>query len=135
MAHNLTLAAASTNALADALAVLCDGGTLNVYDGSQPADPDTAVTDQTLLVTCTFASPAFSAASGGVATAHAIAEDDAADASGTAVWFRVLDSSGDPVMDGSVGVGSGYDCNVGSTAVTAGAPFPIASMTITMPAA
>lgn len=133
MAHNVTLAAATANAMANAVAALCDGGTLKVYDGAQPAGPDTAVTSQTLLATCAFANPAFSAAVAGVATAHAITQDASADASGTASWFRVLDSSGQPVLDGTIGVGSGFDCDVASTAVTAGAAFPITSMTITAP--
>lgn len=133
MAHNLTLAALTANAIADAVAALCDGGTVNLYDGAQPATADTAVVLQTLLATCTFANPAFSAAAAGVATAHAITQDAAADATGTAAWFRVLDSTGAAVMDGTVGVGASFDCNVVSTAVTLGDPFPIASMTITAP--
>jgi len=133
MAHSVTLAAATANAIADAVAALCDGGTVNLYDGAQPAGPDTAVSTQTLLATCTFATPAFLASVVGVATAHAITQDASADSNGTAAWFRVLDASADPVMDGSVGVGSGFDCNVVSTTVTAGAAFPIASMTITAP--
>ena len=133
MAHNIVLAATTANAIADAVAALCDGGTVNIYDGTQPATADTAVSTQTLLATCTFANPAFSAAVAGVATAHAIAQDASADASGTAAWFRVLSLAGDPVMDGTVGVGSGFDCDVVTTAVTAGDPFPITSMTITAP--
>lgn len=135
MAHALALAATTADAIADAVAALCDGGTVKVYDGTKPATADTAVSTQTLLATCTFASPAFSAAAAGVAAAHAITQDASADANGTASWFRVLDSTGAAVMDGTVGVGSGFDCNVVSTTVTAGAAFPIASMTITAPLA
>lgn len=133
--HNVQLAAESANAIADAVAARCSGGSIKVYDGAQPATGDTAVTTQTLLATCTFGTPAFAAAVAGVATANAITEDASADASGTASWFRVLDSSGNPVMDGTVGVGSGFDCDVVSTAVVAGAAFPINAMTITAPVA
>lgn len=133
--HNVQLAAASANAIADAVAARCSGGSIKVYDGAQPATGDTAVTTQTLLATCTFGTPAFAAAVAGVATANAITQDASADASGTASWFRVLDSSGNPVMDGTVGVGSGFDCDVVSTAVVAGAAFPINAMTITAPVA
>lgn len=131
MAHNVTLAADTASAIADAVAARCDGGTVKVYDGAQPATADTAVDTQTLLATCTFANPAFSSAVAGVATAHAITQDASADASGTAAWFRVLSLAGAAVMDGTVGVGTNFDCNVASTTVTAGDPFPIASMTIT----
>jgi hypothetical protein len=133
MAHNVKLAATTANAIADAVGALCDGGTVNLYDGAQPATADTAVTTQTLLATCTFASPAFLAAVAGVATAHAITQDASADADGTAAWFRILSATSDPVFDGSVGVGSGFDCNVATTTVIAAAAFPIASMTITAP--
>lgn len=133
MAHNVQLAAATANAIADAVAALCDGGTVNIYDGAQPATADTAVTTQTLLATCTFANPAFSAAVAGVATAHAITQDASADATGTAAWYRVLSLGAATVMDGTVGVGANFDCDVVSTSVTAGAAFPINAMTITAP--
>ena len=130
MAHNVTLAALTTNAIADAVAALCDGGTVKLYTGTQPATADTA-TAETLLATCTFANPAFGSAVAGVATAHVITQDASADASGTAAWFRVLSSAGAAVMDGSCGVGAAFDLQVVSATVTAGAPFPIDSMTIT----
>lgn len=135
MAHSLKLAAATANAIADAVAALCDGGTIKVYDGAQPATADTAVGAQTLLATCTFANPAFSTAVAGVATAHAITQDASADADGTAAWFRVLDSSAAAVMDGSVGVGASFDLQVVTTTVVAAAAFPVDSMTITAPEA
>ena len=84
MAHNVTIAADTASAIADAVATLCNGGTINIYDGAQPATADTAVTTQTLLATCTFGTPAFGAAAAGVATANAITQDASADASGTA---------------------------------------------------
>jgi hypothetical protein len=132
MAHNVTLAALTANAIADAVAARCDGGTVQIRDGAQPATADTAASG-TLLATCTFANPAFGAAVAGVATAHAITQDASADASGTAAWFRVLALGGATVFDGTVGVGANFDCNVVSTAVVAAAPFPIASLTITQP--
>lgn len=134
MGHNVTLAEATANEIADGVAALCDGGTIKIYDGAQPPDPDTAITTQTLLATCTFGSPAFLAAVAGVATAHPITQDASADADGTAAWFRVLDAAAAAVMDGTVGVGVNFDCNVASTTVVAGAAFPVSSMIITAPA-
>ncbi len=133
MAHDVKLAALTANAQADAVTARCDGGTIEIRDGVKPATADTAVTTQVLLATCTFADPAFNAAAAGVATAHVITQDAAADASGTASWFRVLALGGATVMDGTVGVGASFDLQVVSTTVTLGAAFPVDSLTITAP--
>jgi hypothetical protein len=133
MAHALKIAALSANAAADAIAARCNSGTILIYGTAQPATADTATSGQTLLATCTFGATAFGAASGGIATANAITKDSSADNTGTAVWFRVLTSGAATVMDGTVGVGSGYDCNVATTSVVAAAEFSVTSMTITMP--
>ena len=135
MAHNIQLAALSGNAAADAIAARCNSGTLLIYGTAQPATGDTATSGQTLLATCTFAASAFGAASGGVATAAAIVKDSDADATGTAAWFRILTSGAAPVFDGTVGVGSGFDCNVPTVSVVQHAEFSVTSMTITEPLA
>ena len=41
MAHNVTLAALTANAIADAVAARCDGGTVKIYSGTQAATADT----------------------------------------------------------------------------------------------
>ena len=133
MAHALKIAALSANAAADAIAARCNSGTINIYSGTQPTTADTAIGAQVLLATCTFGATAFGAAAAGIATANAITKDSSADATGTAAWFRVLTSGSAKVMDGTVGVGSGFDCNVPTTSVVAAAEFSITSMTITMP--
>jgi hypothetical protein len=137
MAKNLKLAAEVANAMADAVADLCDGGKINIYDGSQPASPDTEISDQTLLAQCTFGTPAFGDADDGVATANAITKDSSANATGTASWFRVFKSDGlTPLFDGSVGVTAGsFDCVVPTTSVVQNVEFSITSFTITQPKA
>jgi hypothetical protein len=110
----------------NALAALCNGGTLNIYAGSQPTDANTAVSGQTLLATLTFSSPAFAAATASgspgskvvTATANAIGSATSV-GSGTASWFRVLTSGSAAVLDGSAGT-SGCDLNLSSTAITGG---------------
>lgn len=122
---------ASANAIADALAALADGGFLRIYDGTQPATADTAITTQVLLVELTFGTPAFAAASGGVANANDIGSGVCA-ATGTATWFRVFRSNGTTVVfDGSVGV-SGCDLNFtqGVSFVT-GQGKPVSAFSIT----
>jgi hypothetical protein len=71
MANNLKYSAALKNAKLDALTTqVGTSAKLRIYDGSQPASPDTAVSSQTLLVEFTCNASAFAgAASGGVLTA------------------------------------------------------------------
>ena len=102
MALNTTLADATVNAQATALSTLCNGGTIKVYDGTQPATADTAVGAQVLGVTLTFNATAFGAPSSGLLTANAITGGTAV-ASITPTWARILTSGGATVMDVSAG--------------------------------
>jgi hypothetical protein len=128
----LTLSAAAVSAMADALGALLDGGTVNIYSGTQPATADTAVTTQTLLATPTFANPAFAAASAGVLTAHAMTDESDAPASGEAVWFRALTSGAAAVLDGSVGT-SDADCVLSTVTVIQHGVLSITSCTLSIP--
>ena len=139
MALNTRMSNAVAKAACDAIVDLIDGGagagTVKIYTGAQPADPDTAASG-TLLATLTCSDPAFGAAAdgapGGVATANSVTDDTSADATGTAGWFRVLDSNSLPILDGEVGT-SGADMNLNSVAITSGATVSITSWTVTMP--
>lgn len=115
----------------DEIATLVDAGVgaglVRIYDGARPATGGAATT---LLAELTFGDPAFGAATGGVLTANAITDDAAANATGTASWFRCTDSAGTFVIDGDVAV-SGSDLNLSSTAISAGATISISSFTIT----
>lgn len=86
-----------------------------------------------LLATLTFADPAFPAAVAGVGTANAIVGDASADASGTAVLFRISESTPNALFEGTVGSGSG-DIDFNTNIFTAGDTIDITSMLITMPA-
>ena len=117
MAKNTQLSNAAANAEADALAALLNSGYLRIYDGSQPADANTAVSSQVLLAELRFGATAFGAAVAGVITANAITGDSDANATGTAAWFRALKSDGTTVvMDGSVGT-SGTNLVVATTSI------------------
>src|SRR5262245_32741794 len=121
----------SANAEADAVCVLANSGKLRIYDGTQPATADTAITSQVQLAELTFGATAFGAAAAGVATANAITQDTSADATGTATWFRVLKSDGTTVLfDGSVGT-SGANLNRTSVAISSGAAVQVTSFTFT----
>lgn len=103
MALNPHLSNEAVNAELDALTALLNGGFINVYDGTQPATGDTALTTQVLLAIFTFGTPAFAAAIAGVAQANAVGSEANAPASGIATWYRMFKSNhSSPVMDGSV---------------------------------
>lgn len=131
MALNPKLANASASAAADAVVDLLDAGLLRIYDGTQATNADTAVGAQVLLAELTFGTPAFGAASNGVATANAITSDSSANATGTASWFRAVRSNGTTVVfDGSVGTATS-DLVLNSVAIQAGAAVSISSLTYT----
>ena len=104
---------------------------LRIYDGTRPANPNTAITTQTLLVALTCNASAFAAAaSGGVLTANAISNGTAA-ASGTASWFRLVKSDGTtPIMDGDVST-SGADLNLNNTSIATSQTVSVTAFTVT----
>lgn len=136
MAADPRLTNASASAAADAVVDRIDAGagagTIKIYTGTIPTDADTAVGAQTLLATLTFSDPAFGAASNGVATASAITSDTSADATGTAAWARIADSTGTTVMDVTVGT-SGEDINFNTVSFVTGATVAITALTYTQP--
>lgn len=137
MALNTIISNAARTAAVDAITALINAGagagTIKIYTGTQPAGPGTAVGAQVLLGTLTCSDPAFPGATNGVATASAITSDTSADATGTATWFRVLDSNAVAIIDGSVGTATA-DMILDSVSIVAGGTISITSWTITMPA-
>ena len=129
MAKNTQITDAIVNAQADLIGVALDSGYLRIYDGTQPANADTAVSTQTLLAELRFGADAFPAASAGLLTANAITSDSSANASGTAAWFRALKSDGTTVvMDGTVGT-SGTNMVIATTTITSGQTVSCSSFT------
>lgn len=125
------------NAMANAAVDLIDAGpaagTVQIRTGGQPASAGSAATG-TLLGTLTLSDPAFADAVNGTATAGAVTGDSSADASGTAGWFRVLDSTGATVMDGAISeAGGGGDMILDKTAIVAGGTISVTSWTVTQP--
>lgn len=133
MAADPRITNAVASAMCDALVDLLDNGYLRIYDGTIPTNADTAIGAQVLLAELRFNATAFGAASNGVATANAFTADSSANATGTASWFRALQSDGSTViMDGTVGT-SGDDLNLNTVSIVTGAAVSISSMTVTMP--
>lgn len=102
-------------------------GFLRIYDGTRPATCGTATT---LLAELTFSDPCAAAAASGVLTMSAITADASANATGTATWFRCVDSTGTCVLDGNVAT-SGAQLNLNSTSISTGQNVAVTSMTIT----
>jgi hypothetical protein len=101
---------------------------LRIYDGSRPATGGAATT---LLAELTCNATFAPAASGGDLTLNAIADDTSADATGTATWFRIVQSDGSThVMDGDVGT-SGSDLNLNSVSIVTGGTVEVTSFVIT----
>lgn len=132
MPNNLKLSNNVVNPQADALSDLADNGYLRIYDGTQPATADTAISTQVLLAELRFNATAAPAASNGVLTFNAITQDSSANNTGTASWFRALKSDGSTALfDGSVGT-SGSDINIATTAIVAGAIVGVSSFVYTV---
>jgi len=116
---------------------ICQSALIEVYDNSdvQPAAGGGAIGGCILLATLTMdaVAPWTGASSGGILTASAITQDSDADASGTALWFRLKTAGGTALIDGSVGVGAAFDMNINSTAIVQHGIVACNSLVITHP--
>lgn len=132
MANNPHMSQASWNLALDAALNVLNGGFVEIYNGTQPATPDVAVSSQTKLAKLSLSATAFGASSAGTKTANAITSS-AALATGTATWFRLVKSDDSTaVFDGSVGT-SGTDMILTTTAIQGGGTVAVSSLTISMP--
>jgi hypothetical protein len=132
LALNPKLSDAAANAAADAVARQLDNGFLRIYSGTQATDADTAIGAQTLLAELRFNATSAPGAANGVLTFNAFTADSSANATGTAAWFRALQSNGtSAVFDGTVGTGT-HDLVVNSTAFQSGAAVSVSSFTFTL---
>lgn len=121
----------AVNAEIDALTALLNGGFLDIYDGTQPATADTAVTTQVLLASLSFGTPAFGAGVAGVATANAITPDSDANATGTASWYRCYKSDHTTgVTDGSVDT-TNANVNIANTSIAQHSTVSLLSFSLT----
>lgn len=129
----LGLATTLRNARLDAINTAFNAGAgaclIRIYDGTRPATGGAATT---LLAELTCTDPAAAAASGGVLTLSAVTADSSANATGTATWFRMVDSTAAFVLDGSVtATGGGGDLTLDSTSTTTGQVVSLTSGTFT----
>jgi len=125
--------AVARNGQTDNLATRLNNGYLRIYSGTKPANADAALSGNTLLAELRFAATAFAAAVNGTATANAITQDGAADASGTATFARLFQSDGTTaVADITVGT-SGAELNLSTTSIVQNIVVQVTSLTLTQP--
>ena len=130
MASNLKYAVSLKN---DKLTVISTdigaSGVMRWYSGTQPTNPDTALSGNTQLATLALSSTA-GTSSGGVFTFNSITSESSADATGTATFGSFLTSGFTRKVDYSIGT-SGADLNLNTTSIVAGAQASCTSFTIT----
>lgn len=127
IAYSTAVRNSRLNAVRDAIDGGAGAGLLRIYNATRPATCGTATT---LLAELTFSDPCSAGASSGSLTMSSITADSSANATGTAAWFRAVDSTGTCVIDGDVGT-SGSDLNLNSVSISSGQQVSVTSFVIT----
>jgi hypothetical protein len=129
MPTNLKYSNGTRNAQQNGLITYAGTGALiNIYAGSQPANANTAISGQTLLVTLTV-SGSFGTDSNGTITVSTVTNGTAV-ATNTATFFRITKSDTTTVvMDGSVAT-SDADLVLNNTSIATGQVVSISAGTI-----
>ena len=129
MASNLQYSNGTRDAQQQGLITYAGSGSIiHLYTGTQPANANTALSGNTLLVALTIAG-GFGTDSNGTLTLGTVSPNTAV-AAGTATFFRITKSDGTTVvMDGSVGT-SGADLNLNTTTINLNDTVSITSGTI-----
>ena len=110
-----------------------NNGFIRIYSGTKPTTPETALSGNTLLAELRYNATAFGAVVNAVLTAAAITGDTAADATGTATFFRDFASDGTTVEGQGDVATSGSDLNLSSTSIILNGPVNITSLTLAQP--
>lgn len=134
MPFNLKYSALLRNAQQDAITTQVGAsGLLQIYSGTQPATPETAIGAQVLLATLTCNATFAPAAASGVVTLNAITAGTGTAGAGagtTATWFRLLTSGAVARIDGAVGI-TGSDLNLNNTSIATGQTVSVTAATFT----
>ena len=136
MPFNLKYSVALKNTQQDALTTrIGASGLIQIYSGTQPASPDTAIAAQVLLATLTCSAAFAPAAAAGVLSLNAITSGTGTAGAGAgtvATWFRILNATG-PVahIDGTIGIGAGFDMNLNNTNIATGQTVAVTGGTFT----
>jgi hypothetical protein len=113
------------------------GGSLRIFEGALPADTDTAITTQPLLVEFTLPNPSFGDAVasgvGATATANTVPTVPATASGGdpNPLFFRIFDRDDNPVIDGDVSGPTGTGAlKIDATEIIQNVNVSIVSLTI-----
>lgn len=140
MAGLVTLSLAARNTRLQSLADLINVGgngsnpaKLRIYDGTRPASPDVAVTDQNLLMEINCAFPFEASVSSGLLTADTMSQGIALLA-GTASWGRIINGGSQAVLDSPVSqTGGGTAIELSQIAFLPGILVQVTSATFSEP--
>ena len=124
MAKNAQFSNTALAIEANALATALNNGTLEISDDIQPATSNDPVTTQTLGATITLSNPAFTVSNG---TLTATNLTTTATASITPTWFRFKTSTGESILDGSIGL---TNANLILDSFTTGSTINISTISI-----
>lgn len=129
MASNLKYSNGTRDAQQQGLITYAGSGAIiNIYDGTQPTNANTAISGQVLLVSLPI-SGSFGTDSNGTITLSTVTNGTAV-ATGTGQFFRITKSDTTTVvMDGSVGTASA-DMILNNTSIATGQTVSISSGTI-----
>lgn len=123
---------ATRNAMLDAITTAVGAnGLFRIYDGTPPASANAALAGNTLLAECALSTAYAAAASGGVLTANAIATDSAANATGTASFYRIYQSNGTTCTEQGLVSDTVGECVLNTVNLVIGGPIAISSKTFT----
>lgn len=131
----IRISTAARNAAVAAVTALVDAGSgpghVQVYTGSQPAGPGSSATG-TLLLDIDLNDPAYAAPSTGTATGDVTPEPAGTGlATGTAGWWRLLDSNDVAIVDGAVTAG---EMVLSTNSITSGLDVTITAFSMSQPA-
>jgi hypothetical protein len=130
--YSTTIRTARMQDVADAINGGAGAGLVRIYDGTRPAT-GAAITTQNLLAELTCSDPVESSNNGVTMVMDAINDDPTANNTGTATWFRAVDSTGTFCLDGEVDDSAGptVDMVINTVNIVSGAPVEITSWVIT----
>jgi hypothetical protein len=129
MALNPKTSLAARNRGLDAAFDVLNSGFLDIYDGAQPTDADTALGSQVKLVRLALGNPACAAAAAGSKLCNTIANGTAL-ATGVATWATFVTAGGVRVHDVSVGT-SAANLILNSVALSVGATVSCSAYSFT----
>lgn len=123
----ITLNVTLKNTLLDGLDATFNSGTLTIYTGTAPGAGNAAT--GSVLSIITLPADAFAAASGGTKNAQGTWQDNSADSSGTAGYFRLV--GGSNILEGTVtATGGGGDLTLDNVVISAGQQVTVTAFTL-----